>query len=120
MSYPEVLLWQRLRRSPGGIRFRRQHPIGLHYVADFYCASAKLVIEVDGQIHDQPGVIGRDGTREAFIRSRGLTVIRILARDVLQNTDEAAAAIVALVSTPLHPSRKRASGPPPLAGEDEE
>nr|WP_293987159.1 endonuclease domain-containing protein [Sphingomonas sp.] len=119
MSYPEVLLWQRLRRAPTGIRFRRGHPVGLDYVADFYCPSAKLVIEVDGQIHDQPGVVARDATRDDFMRQRGLIIVRIPARDILRNADEAAAAIVALALTPLH-HRPSAGGPPPRAGEDQE
>ena len=51
MSLPEVLLWQRLKGSPQGIAFRKQHPIG-QYRADFYCALARLVIEVDGIAHD--------------------------------------------------------------------
>jgi very-short-patch-repair endonuclease len=44
MSLPEVLLWQRLRRRAGGIRFRRQHPVA-GYVLDFYCPEAKRIIE---------------------------------------------------------------------------
>ena len=120
-SYPEVLLWQRLRGLPMGIRFRRQHPIGLEYVADFYCDRAKLVIEVDGLIHEQPGVAARDSVREEYLRSRGLKVIRINARDVLGNADETAAAIVTLAATPLHHRRKGGGGPPPQqAGEDQE
>src|SRR5438067_9351885 len=51
MSPPEVRLWALLRRSPNGIGFRRQHPIG-PYVADFYCPAAKLAIEIDGRTHD--------------------------------------------------------------------
>jgi very-short-patch-repair endonuclease len=112
MSYPEVLLWQRLRGAPMGIRFRRNHPIGLDYSADFYCASAKLVIEVDGQIHDQPRVVAGDAMRDAFLRQRGLTVLRVPAQDVLRNADETAAAIVALAAEPLH-HRPAAGGPPP-------
>ena len=49
MSLPEVKLWALLRRSPGGVGFRRQHPVG-PYVADCYCHAAKLVIEIDGLI----------------------------------------------------------------------
>jgi len=44
-SLPEVLLWRELRQSD--VKFRRQHPIG-PYVADFYCAAAKTIFEVDG------------------------------------------------------------------------
>ncbi|WP_366852839.1 DUF559 domain-containing protein [Phenylobacterium sp.] len=48
MSLPEVILWTALRgREPGRPVFRRQHPIG-PYVLDFYCAKARLCVEVDG------------------------------------------------------------------------
>ncbi|WP_375390867.1 endonuclease domain-containing protein [uncultured Sphingomonas sp.] len=119
MSYPEGLPWQHLRGAPMGIRFRRQHPIGLDYVADFYCAAVKLVIEVDGQIHDQPEVVVRDATRDAFIALRGLKIIRLLATEILGDADQGAAAVVALASTPLPHRAKRRRGPPPQqAGED--
>ena len=119
MSYPEVLLWQRLRGSPRGIRFRRQHPIGQDYVADFYCSAARLVVEVDGEIHSTAPARQRDQTRDAFIQDHGLKVIRVAARDVLANADRAADAIVSLAATPLHHRASR-DGPPPRAGEDQE
>ncbi len=119
MTYPEVLLWQRLRGSPAGLKFRRQHAIGLDCIADFYCASARLIVEVDGQIHSQPGVMARDVRKDATYLERGLTVIRVPARDILRNADESAAALVALASKPLH-HRPAAGGPPPQqAGEEQ-
>jgi len=69
MTPPEVKLWALLRRSPSGIKFRRQHPIGV-YVADFYCPAAKLVIEIDGQIHDFTS--DRDKARDDYMRELGL------------------------------------------------
>ena len=116
MSYPEVLLWQRLRGSPNGCRFRRGHPIGLDYIADFFCAAAGLVVEVDGAIHDQPRAVMNDSTRDAFMRERGLIVIRVPARAVLQDADAVATAIVDLAAKPLH---QPAAGPPPRTGEDQ-
>ena len=120
MSYPEVLLWQRLRRSPMGIRFRKQHPLGLDYVADFYCASAKMVIEVDGLIHEQPGVMAHDEVRDEFIKLRNLSLVRVPAQDILRNANETAAAIVALASRggppPPPPPRRPPPPPPPAAG----
>jgi len=80
MSPPEVRLWALLRRSPGGLRFRRQHPIG-PYVADFYCPSAKLVIEIDGKIHDYTAA--HDERRDEYIRGLGLRIQRITAADVM-------------------------------------
>jgi very-short-patch-repair endonuclease len=52
MTDAEILLWKALRnRRLNGFKFRRQHPIK-GFIADFYCHEARLVIEVDGEIHD--------------------------------------------------------------------
>ena len=63
MSLPEIVLWQALRKLRlGGLRFRRQHPIG-PYILDFYCPSARLAIEVDGFAHDTVAEAHRDARR---------------------------------------------------------
>ncbi len=116
MSLPEVLLWQRLKGSPSGIAFRKQHPIG-PYRADFYCAAAKLVIEVDGAAHDMGDRPARDEARTTALEAQGYRVIRTPAGEVLRSADTAAASIVALAARPLH-HRPAADGPPPRAGED--
>jgi very-short-patch-repair endonuclease len=84
MSPPEVRLWALLRRSPLGIRFRRQHAIG-PYVADFYCPAAKLVIEIDGLVHDFTGPAARDEARNDYMRALGLDLIRIPASEVFRD-----------------------------------
>ena len=114
MSLPEVLLWQRLRGSPKGISFRKQHPID-PYVADFYCSMAGLVIEIDGEAHDRADRPRRDEARTAFLRERGYRVMRITARDVLKDPDRVAASILAYAQAPLH---QPSAGPPPRPGED--
>ena len=115
MSLPEVLLWQRLRGAKSGAKFRRQHPIG-PYVADFYWGDARLVVEIDGQVHDDARVAG-DQLRQSFLEGNGYRAVRIRAADVLRNPDAAAGSIGALAATPLH---QPAAGPPPRAGEDQE
>jgi very-short-patch-repair endonuclease len=116
MSLPEVLLWQRLRGAPGGLAFRKQHPID-PYVADFYCSIARLVIEVDGEAHDRGDRPQRDEARAAFLRERGYQVLRIAAQEVLKDPDGVAASIVAYAAHPL-PHRAARGGPPPRPGED--
>jgi len=69
------LLWQRLKRNQLGVRFKRQHPIWM-YIADFYCHELKLVIEVDGSIHNVKEVIENDMIRQEDIVSFGIRVIR--------------------------------------------
>jgi very-short-patch-repair endonuclease len=88
MSPPEVVLWARLRvRAPDSPVFRRQHPIG-PYVADFYCAAARLVVEVDGAIHGQDDQIAHDQRRDAYMERLGYRVIRCSAGDVMNDPDE--------------------------------
>jgi very-short-patch-repair endonuclease len=71
MSLPEVLLWRHLKGSPGGIQFRKQHPIG-DYFLDFYVARLKLAIEIDGIAHDMGDRPQRDEARDAYLAARGL------------------------------------------------
>ena len=116
MSLPEVLLWQRLRGGNGVLKFRGQHPVG-PYVADFYCRAARLVIEVDGQVHDGAAPVNRDAERDSFLAENGYRVVRVPAVQILRDPDTAADSIVALAARALH---QPAAGPPPRSGEDQE
>ncbi|HEV2568488.1 endonuclease domain-containing protein [Sphingomonas sp.] len=141
MSLPEVLLWQRLKGSPQGIAFRKQHPTG-PYRADFYCAAAKRVVEVDGLAHDMGDRPARGEQRTAWLETRGYHVLRVLASDVLRDPDEAATSLIAYAKsspftgrgtgvaggggapptphqmyTPLH--RSSGTVPLPINGEDQ-
>lgn len=85
MTPTEVILWGVLRgRQLGGYKFRRQQPLGPFY-ADFYCAEAKLVVELDGDTH-----VGReeaDAARTAFFASEGIAVVRFWNPEVYDNLD---------------------------------
>ena len=94
MSLPEVLLWERLRRKPLGVKFRRQHPVG-RFVIDFYCPSAKLGFEIDGAAHDMGDRPERDMRRDEFLRGQGIGIVRIAASEVLQSVEAVAESIVA-------------------------
>lgn len=61
----EKLLWGGLSGSQLGCKFRRQHPLGL-YIADFYTHQYKLVIEIDGSIHNLPEVLQNDFEKEGY------------------------------------------------------
>ena len=111
MSLPEVKLWGELRRRPGGLRFRRQHPIG-PYVLDFYCASAKLAVEVDGLAHDMGDRPERDRRRDEWLREQGITTLRLPAAEVLRDVGSVVQHIVRVCSMPLH-HQPAAGGPPP-------
>ncbi len=83
MTKEERHLWYDfLRGYP--VRFSRQKVLG-KYIADFYCAEAKLVIELDGSQHYEPEEIQKDAERTAFLEGYGLTVIRIPNNEVTRN-----------------------------------
>ena len=97
LSPPEARLWSRLRqRAPGLPTFRRQHPIG-PYVLDFYCAKARLAIEIDGMSHDVGDRPERDLRRDAWLKARGVTVVRIQA-GAIRNVDETIDAIIRIAA----------------------
>jgi very-short-patch-repair endonuclease len=84
---PEVRLWRHLRRSELlGSHFRRQVPIG-HYVADFACMAARLVIELDGSQHGLEANKARDEQRTRWLEREGYRVIRFWNNDVSENID---------------------------------
>ena len=83
MTPAEEVLWSVLRRNAlAGLQFRRQHPIG-RFILDFYCASKKLCIELDGPIHDaQPD---RDEARTQALAHQQIRVIRFRNEEVLSD-----------------------------------
>jgi very-short-patch-repair endonuclease len=110
MSLPEVLLWQVLRGSPEGIRFRRLQPSG-QLVSDFFCHKAGLVIEIDGESHNRGDQPEFDATRDAWLRANGLVVQRIAAKDVLGDLD----AVYRLILAKAHELKAvRESAPRPI------
>lgn len=118
----EVWLWQLLRREKLGVKFRRQQPLRLRidgkvilFIADFYCRSAKLVIEVDGGVHDRRKE--RDEARTHMIRSLGYEVIRFSNHAVLFETDFVIAEIrrvvalrISTLEAPLSPDLGKGAG----------
>lgn len=115
MTLPEVMLWQLLRARPYGLKFRRQHQTG-DYTLDFYCGDARLAIEVDGMIHDDPSQARHDGQRDAWLAGHGIETLRIPASEVLADVTQSAEAIVdyARARLPLHHPAARGGPPLPL------
>ena len=97
MTLPEGLLWQVLRRRPGGFKFRRQHPFG-PFILDSYCASRRLAIEVDGEGHSIGDRPVKDLRREPYLRKAGIRTVRFDAADVLHHMDSVARTILAEAS----------------------
>ena len=83
MTKEELHLWYDfLRAYP--VRFSRQKVLG-KYIADFYSAEARIVIELDGSQHYEPDELQKDAERTAFLEEYGLTVIRIPNNEVSRN-----------------------------------
>jgi len=84
MTDAERALWRLLRqRQLRSLRFRRQVPID-HYIVDFACLEARLIIEADGGQHWESQ---SDQTRDAYLQSQGFRVLRLWNNDILANPD---------------------------------
>ncbi|MDR0792158.1 MAG: DUF559 domain-containing protein [Chitinophagaceae bacterium] len=75
MTDAEKLLWNYLKTGVNGLKFRRQHPIGM-YIVDFYCHKVKLIIELDGSIHDKEEIKKHDEVREDDLRKWGYNILK--------------------------------------------
>ncbi len=93
----EGILWQCLRGQKLGVKFRRQHSIG-GYILDFYCIERKLVIELDGSVHDTTQAKEYDKIRDRFMADLGLTVIRFKNIEVEENIENVLRGIKAYLS----------------------
>ena len=83
----ERLMWQLLRnRQRCGMKFRREHPLGV-YTADFYCAKAKLVVEVDGSSHQSTEAKNYDVARDKWMNGQGIEVLRFSCSEVENETE---------------------------------
>ncbi len=76
-------LWHFIRKQALGVKFRRQHVFD-RFIVDFYCHEVRLVIEVDGVIHEYTQE--EDAIRQEFLESLGLRVLRFTNGEVLQYT----------------------------------
>jgi very-short-patch-repair endonuclease len=86
MTFSEKLLWERLNQKKViGVRFRRQHPNSF-FIADFYCHETRLVIELDGEIHNQRTEY--DDGRSAEMEKHYIKVIRFTNSEVEHNMEE--------------------------------
>jgi very-short-patch-repair endonuclease len=83
----EALLWKNIQRKQlDGRRFRRQYSIG-SYIVDFYCVEERLVIELDGSVHDNIGSQLYDDERTLFLESLDIKVIRFENSEIFKSLD---------------------------------
>jgi very-short-patch-repair endonuclease len=96
----ESLLWQRLRGEKlAGAKFRRQADIG-SVVVDFACIQARLIVEVDGGIHDHPDVIRKDTIRDHALKVQGFNILRFSAVAIESDLEAVLIAIERAVRRP--------------------
>jgi very-short-patch-repair endonuclease len=101
MTEAEKRIWFRLRAHRlNGASFRRQFPIG-SYIIDFACLDARLIVEIDGGQH---GESQRDRVRDAWLASKGFTILRFWNNDVLSNTNGVIERIVEALNGSSPPS----------------
>ncbi len=87
MTETEQILWEHLKKSKlKGFKFRRQHPVS-EFIADFYCHRAKLVVEVDGGIHELGRQKYYDIRRSEVLNRLGITVIRFSNEQVKEDVE---------------------------------
>jgi very-short-patch-repair endonuclease len=88
MTKAELILWDKLKaKNIFKSKFRRQHPIDI-FIVDFYCHEYKLVIEIDGEIHNNEEYSGYDDGRMAEMRKLGIIVLRFTNDHVIYKLDE--------------------------------
>ena len=97
MTEAETVLWNILKNKFEGYKFRRQHPIS-HFVADFYCHALKLIIEVDGEYHNDKIQQQKDLNRTAVLNSNKVKVIRFTNQEVLNDIDLVKSKIIEEIS----------------------
>src|SRR2546422_527785 len=100
MTLAEAVLWKELRgRKLNGMKFRAQHPVG-QFILDFYCPECKLVIEVDGLLHE--GRQEMDEARTLHLEAYGYKVIRFTNQEVVHDL----ASVLARISAEAEARRK--------------
>jgi very-short-patch-repair endonuclease len=93
MTPEEATLWQRLRTNQlDGQHFRRQVVLD-SFIVDFYCATAHLIVELDGSVHDDQAEA--DAERDAILAASGLRIMRIRNDDVRRDLPGVLARIAA-------------------------
>ena len=110
MPEPERRLWARVRNNQlNGYKFRRQYSIG-DYIADFYCPSKKLAIELDGESHYQAGIKKKDRVRDNYFLQFNIRILRFTNLEIMKNLEGVLGKVVRTLELPP-------LAPPNLGGE---
>ena len=114
-TFPERLLWSRLRHGGcAGLKFRRQQPIG-GYVVDFFCPEAALIVELDGRSHEGRG--HEDDRRQDDLLRQGYRVIRFTNDEVLRDLQAVVESIFASCASSTKRGDSEGGAPPGDSGD---
>lgn len=84
----EEILWEEIRNKKlNGLKFKRQHSIG-NYIVDFYCASKRLIIELDGEVHNTSHQKEKDKHRDQNLTEMNFKILRISNSQVLNEIEK--------------------------------
>ena len=98
----EIIFWELVRNKKLlGLKFRRQHQIG-HYIVDFYCHSERLIIELDGEVHNTPEQKTKDEKRDKYLKSLGNRILRFNNAELFENTEN----VLKVIEKSLSPIRR--------------
>ena len=87
MTKAEKVLWERLKEKKlDGYKFRRQHPI-LRFIVDYYCHTEKLIIELDGEVHEEEHQKQYDEERTKILTECGMKVIRFRNEEIFNEIE---------------------------------
>jgi very-short-patch-repair endonuclease len=101
----ESLLWQRIRNSQLGVKFRRQYSVS-GYVIDFFCLELRLALEVEGGIHSTKPQMIYDNYRYRFLQALDITILKIKNQEIITNIN----AVCDKIYVYLNPSHKVGEG----------
>jgi cyclase len=103
LTQAEMLLWGHLKGSQLGVKFRRQHPLGI-YIVDFYCHQHKLIIELDGSIHHLPEIAKHDAERQTSLELDGFKVLRFRNDQIFNQLEKVLETINKAIYSPFRES----------------
>ena len=87
LTAAEAVLWTHLKkRQLDGKKFRRQESIG-PYIVDFFCPEYRVIVELDGAPHFEPGAAGYDARRTEYLKERGMRVVRFENKAVYKDVE---------------------------------
>ncbi len=111
MTVAEIILWSRLRsKQISGYKFRRQQPI-FEYIVDFYCDELKLIIEVDGEIHDLPEMVESDFKREKILTINGYKILHLSNLEIEEQIEATIVKIKTCIQSTLNDAKSNSNVP---------